>query len=607
MVSVDRDSGVIKITTNLDFETTRVHTFLVQAVDASPSPLTGFAKVIIHVRDVNDNEPIIELHSIWPSRDALILHENSPVDTFVAYITVVDADSEENGRVSCTVGKKSGFALKKMSRDRYQLVTGDLFDAENEDFKTISLACHDHGQPRLQTHLYVRISILDVNDCVPEIHPNDRNLSMSLVEYNDIGVRLATIRAHDCDVSNTNSDLKFSLNDLTSPSSDASTKLQITLNGTILTNSVFTYGSKNEYLFKIIAFDSGIPQLNTSTFFSLSITKSAERISECRSQSFRVSENIPPPFIVGTIFRPGEDCEGCAYRFQLIRENSNRAKNTGKVFLIDATSGTLTCLQKLDRETEAEHLIEVLVISKQISLKVKVRIAVEDINDNYPLFVNFPTSPVVLFQSDQRTYDVDRHLLVCFHAVDLDSGANSEVSFEASVSGPDSTYGKYFHFDQANSSSCCLSLVGMWPNSTKLFTVTISARDGGSPPLVNSASLKLILFTPTPSRQLSLRSEKFSSFQNVLPWSLAAVLFVLILSMIISVSCRSRRISDNQLNEDLCRRRQNTVTNELDPSKHPVVVRTTSPDVIPGRNAEKTTHRGPANFVANSHHCRRNK
>ena len=593
--------------TNLDFEATRVHSFLVQAIDASSSPLTGFAKVIIHVRDVNDNEPIIELHSIWPSQDTLILHENSPVDTFVAYITVVDTDSEENGRVSCIISDKSGFILKQMNGDRYQLVTGASFDAENESFKTISLACHDYGQPRLQAHLYVRVSIIDVNDCVPEIHPNDRNLSISLVEFNVIGAHLATIRAYDCDVSNTNSDLKFSLNDVTSPSGDATAKLQINLNGTISTNSVFTYGSKNEYLFKIIVFDSGIPQLNTFTFFSLSITKSTMGVSEWRSQSFRVSENIPSPFIVGTVFRPEEDCGGCAYHFQLIRENSSRSKHMDKVFLIDTTTGILTCLQKLDRETEAEYLIEVLVSWKQTSLKVKVGITVEDINDNYPLFVHFPTSPVVLFQSAQRMHDVDRHLLICFHAVDLDSGVNSEVSFEASVSGPDSVYGKYFLFDQANSSSCCLSLVGIWPNATKLFTVAVSARDGGSPPLVNSASLKLILFTPTPSRQLSLKSEKFNYFQKVLPWSLAAVLFVLILSMIISVSCRSRRISDNQHNEDLCRRMQNSATNELETSKHPVVVRTASPDVIPGRDAESTPYMGPANFMANSHHCRRNK
>jgi len=96
----------------------------VVAADRGPVPLTSHTTVVIRVDDVNDNAPQINVNTLTPLGVASVT-ENSEPGTFVAYVSVDDADSGDNGRFSCavtTAGER--FALRQtFPPGEFQLVT----------------------------------------------------------------------------------------------------------------------------------------------------------------------------------------------------------------------------------------------------------------------------------------------------------------------------------------------------------------------------------------------------------------------------------------------------------------------------------------------------
>ena len=83
----------------LDYETTRAHTVSITAHDLGPNPFSAFARVVVHVEDVNDNVPQIVVHTLTGHNEAAIWENCSP-GTFVTHLAVTDADDGDNGKVS---------------------------------------------------------------------------------------------------------------------------------------------------------------------------------------------------------------------------------------------------------------------------------------------------------------------------------------------------------------------------------------------------------------------------------------------------------------------------------------------------------------------------
>jgi protocadherin delta 1 len=84
----------------LDFETARAHTLAVMAHDLGQSPFSAFTRVVVHVEDVNDNVPVVTVHTLTGHSEAAVW-ENSAPGTFVTHLAVTDADDGDNGKVGC--------------------------------------------------------------------------------------------------------------------------------------------------------------------------------------------------------------------------------------------------------------------------------------------------------------------------------------------------------------------------------------------------------------------------------------------------------------------------------------------------------------------------
>ncbi|CAH8493227.1 unnamed protein product [Schistosoma mattheei] len=79
----------------------------IQCTDSGEIKKTSEVDIIIHIIDVNDNSPSIQLisqnlHTTLNSNDNLIhLKENTPTGTIIAYFNITDIDYGENSRTTC--------------------------------------------------------------------------------------------------------------------------------------------------------------------------------------------------------------------------------------------------------------------------------------------------------------------------------------------------------------------------------------------------------------------------------------------------------------------------------------------------------------------------
>ncbi|TSV15248.1 Protocadherin gamma-A4 [Bagarius yarrelli] len=133
LFSLDKITGQITVSGNLDYEDEKYFEMRVQAKDGPG--LVSSAKIIIDITDVNDNEPRIILKSLNDP-----IPENSVAGTEVAIINVQDKDSGDNRQQSYTAyvmeNNKPGTSISSVSaRDPdwrqngtvvYSLVAGEI-------------------------------------------------------------------------------------------------------------------------------------------------------------------------------------------------------------------------------------------------------------------------------------------------------------------------------------------------------------------------------------------------------------------------------------------------------------------------------------------------
>ena len=220
---IDGRTGVVYVRRggdDVDYERVQVYQLTVTATDrgdggggagggsstadgsAGIASLSGFAKVVVRVVDVNDNAPAIAVNVLTGS-DAAEVRENAEPGAFVAHVAVRDADSGRNGEVECFIDATSAtgeeaaptavtdavpeagrrtflssssslFRLEQLHVDaaaaEYKITTAAFLDREYRSTYSIALTCRDRGEPTpLTSRRRVDVRVLDENDNSPTI------------------------------------------------------------------------------------------------------------------------------------------------------------------------------------------------------------------------------------------------------------------------------------------------------------------------------------------------------------------------------------------------------------------------------------------------------
>ncbi|KAL0182403.1 hypothetical protein M9458_021778, partial [Cirrhinus mrigala] len=263
LFSIDKTTGQIVVTGEIDYEKDKKYEMGVQAKDASG--LASTAKIIIDVSDVNDNPPRIILKSLNNP-----VPENSEPGTEVGIINVQDKDSGENRQIRCSVQQNVPFKLNPSVKNYFSLVTTKALDREKESDYNITITATDGGSPPLSTSMTIHLFVSDVNDNSPVFE--QQTYSAYISENNKPGTSLCSVSANDPDWRQ-NGTVLYSL--IPSEVSGVPVSSFLSINGeTGVIHAVrsFDYEQFRNFTVKVVARDNGSPPLSSNVTVKVFIT-----------------------------------------------------------------------------------------------------------------------------------------------------------------------------------------------------------------------------------------------------------------------------------------------------------------------------------------------
>ncbi|XP_068571560.1 protocadherin alpha-6-like [Cebidichthys violaceus] len=355
---LDKLTGELRVKEVVDYEENEVYKLDIEASDKGTPPLTGECRVIIKIKDVNDNPPEIDVTSL-----SNIVSEDSKPGTVISLLSAVDKDSGINGKIITSITSDVPFELKPSYKENiYSIVTKGFLDREEVSHYEITIKATDCGEPPLSTIKTLSIQISDVNDNSPHFDQNP--LEFYLIENNVAGASIFSVSATDKDM-NDNAAISFNVargqteNDITSFLNINSE------NGDILALKSFDFETLKTFQFRVVATDSGTPSLSSNVtvnvfildqndnapviLYPVSSNGSAEGVEE-------IPRNVNAGHLVTKVRAYDADIGYNGWLLFSLQEVTDHS-----LFGLDRYTGQIRTLRSFTETDEAEHKLLILV------------------------------------------------------------------------------------------------------------------------------------------------------------------------------------------------------------------------------------------------------
>uniref|UniRef100_A0A4W3GD15 FAT atypical cadherin 2 n=1 Tax=Callorhinchus milii TaxID=7868 RepID=A0A4W3GD15_CALMI len=449
-------SGLVSVHKALDFETIAAYRLTVQG--ANMAGLSSSLTVFIDVIDENDNAPVF-VQSRYVGR----INENSPVNSVVLsnghtplVIEAQDRDRDANALLVYQIVEPEAQKYFTIDPSMGTLSTASPIDRETHPVFHLTVQVRDSGRPRRYATEVANVTVMvtDVNDCPPRFEKDVYETTL-LVPAHD-GTRVLTVKAEDAD-SPGFSNVTYSI--LEGNGKDAFTVGAAS--GLISVNDASRL--ENHHELTVRATDgmyksSAVVKINT-----VELPETGLRFA-LGSQSLSVSEDSRSMETLGVVKASGN---------QLNEPLFYSVLNPDAKFKVVRTSGAFqTTGVPCDREEVAEFEFVVEARDARSPPRVArtlVKVSVEDVNDNPPVFVNLPY--VTTVPEDAEPGDV----LFQVSAVDKDAGDNAVIHYSLANSY------RHFWMDPYLGDISLSEHLG--PDALDKYVLTVTAQDRGSPPL----------------------------------------------------------------------------------------------------------------------------
>ncbi|XP_022358303.1 LOW QUALITY PROTEIN: protocadherin-8-like [Enhydra lutris kenyoni] len=222
-------SGRLTLARPVDYERQDTYELDVRAQDRGPGPRASTCKVIVRIRDVNDNAPDITITALaapgapdaspfaavaaalggadptsptrpgTPKAGAVsLVPEGAARESLVALVSTSDRDSGANGQVRCALYGHEHFRPQPAYAGSYLVVTVASLDCERIAEYNLTLVAEDRGAPPLRTVRPYTVRVSDENDNAPLF--TRPVYEVSVRENKPSGAYLATMAARDPDL-----------------------------------------------------------------------------------------------------------------------------------------------------------------------------------------------------------------------------------------------------------------------------------------------------------------------------------------------------------------------------------------------------------------------
>ena len=583
MFGINSETGEIYVRGTLDYESRYIYLLSLIAHDKGPDSLPSHATAIVRVQDVNDNAPTISVNTLTTNGEAQVM-ENSKLDTFVAHISVIDNDSDKNGKFTCSIDNEH-FVLQKLYLTEYKIVTASVFDREARDEYTVSLVCKDRGVNPQISIVDIKVRIIDANDHSPEFA--EEAYHVTIKENNHVGMSILQVNATDQDIG-PNGRITYSLNEA------AKDILEIDPDtGVVTAKIIFDYEETHSMEFEVIAEDKGDPVRTARVPIYIAILDlDDERPTFTQdTYSFGVFENQAPGTLVGKVEAVDKDSEP----FDQFRFYLDPNSVSSDLFRMDPVQGAIYTTKALDREAQQVHYVIAVVTpldDPTYSSTASITVYVADKNDNPPVF-DFPTPynyTVEVSSKAPRRYVVTR-----LRAHDKDKSTNARLTYSITEGNVENS----FTVDAISGAISINADLSELPDN-KVYHLKVMVHDGGDPQLSDSADLRIVVrknLAFLPHNAKSFLSER--NLTIVLAFALATIFVAIIIIVAIVIIIR-RSKSVRQAAEAQPKEKQHMLAPvpSDERAEHLDGTKTVSNNYV---SIDEFDHRGKKDLVVNNH------
>lgn len=474
-LKIDGDTGIISTAVVLDRERVDKYEF-------AAATLTGeVVKVIIEVKDVNDNFPVFRVKTIQ-----LNVSELSPPGTS---FELEGAEDQDKGAYGIQGYRITDGDARKIFTVEVRNSGGDMFnvdlilrerlDRETTDSYSLTIETFDGGIPPKTGQLQVYITVLDENDNQPVFNQT---------EYRAVILESAPLMTPVCQVFATDPD--FGSNgevtyDINRRQSDPNEYFIVdSSSGIIRLNKHLDHEKQSFFELMVTAWDSGSQPESSNAFVGIKILD--------------VNDNHPNISILFLNEAGAPKVSEGAWRGEYVARIAVSDPDLGELkkidvvlqggdamFTLKSTDDFLYVLcvdGKLDREVNDMYELTVIASdygSPPLRSKTTFQVQVTDVNDNPPVF-------------EQNTYEEsipeDVHegtALLQVKATDRDQGENSEIIYSFVQSE------KEHLFSIDTKTGVIITAASLDYEKQRELMFLVVATDGGSPSLSATATVNI--------------------------------------------------------------------------------------------------------------------
>uniref|UniRef100_A0A182JNV9 Cadherin domain-containing protein n=1 Tax=Anopheles christyi TaxID=43041 RepID=A0A182JNV9_9DIPT len=351
------NNGTIRTRRSLDRETKSSYNLVVTARDCAKKPdkrLSSTVQVTIVLKDINDLAP----EFVTPNETSVA--ENIPINTVIMAIKAVDRDEGRNGYVEYQLDDQGSMPnpFTVGQADGLLRVSGQL-DREAKSTYELNVIAKDRGDPSKMTQSRIRINVLDENDNSPIFDP--KQYSAAIAENASIGASVLQVSATDID-EGANGRVRFSI-----AAGDDNRDFTISEDsGVVRVAKNLNFERKSLYAITVRAEDcagdieNGEVRFDTARL-SITITDINDNPPTFLDSPYLayVMENVIPPNNGYIITVRAYDADTPPFNSQVryfLKEGDT------DFFKINASTGEISLLRALDRETQEEYILTLVAM-----------------------------------------------------------------------------------------------------------------------------------------------------------------------------------------------------------------------------------------------------
>ncbi|KAM5169007.1 protocadherin gamma-A2-like [Callospermophilus lateralis] len=390
-------------------------------------------------------------------------------------------------------GRTQLFALDPRSGS---LITADRID--REELCAQSERCLVNFNILLEDKLTifsVEVEITDINDNAPRFGVEELELKIS--EMNTPGFRIPLKSAHDADVGE-NTLQKYELNSNDHFSLDVRSGTDGNKYPELVLERALDREKEAVHHFILVASDGGDPVRSGTCRIRVKVLDANDNAPVFTQPEYHVSvpENMPVGTRILTVTATDSD-EG--YNAQVTYFREKPPGETAAIFELKS-SGDITIIKSLDYEDAKLHEIDIEAQDGPgLLTRTKVIVTVLDVNDNAPEFYMTSATSSVPEDSPPGT------IIALFNVHDRDSGQNAFVTCSLPEKLP-------FKLERSvDNYHRLVTTTTLDREQFSFYNITLTAKDGGSPPLSTDAHV-LLQVADINDNPPTFRSRSYSAY-----------------------------------------------------------------------------------------------